>query len=88
MKGPPPPPPPNTAGGVHCGTAHPSSSLADDDGPPSGAASASASVLRHFVAMSVLFAANHGCVAACLSLATARLGAAVGAWQSGLLCVR
>jgi hypothetical protein len=39
----------------------------------------------NFVIMSLLFSANHGCVVACLSLATARLGGALGAWQSGLL---
>jgi hypothetical protein len=41
----------------------------------------------NFVIMSLLFSANHGCVVACLSLATARLGGALGAWQSGLLYV-
>lgn len=40
----------------------------------------------NFVKMAVLFSANHGCVVACLSLATARLGN-VGAWQSGILYV-
>jgi hypothetical protein len=42
----------------------------------------------NFVIMSLLFSANHGCVVACLSLATARLGGALGAWQSGLLYVK
>jgi hypothetical protein len=40
----------------------------------------------NFVRMAILFSANHGCVVACLSLATARLGS-VGAWQSGILYV-
>eukprot|EP00537_Pseudo-nitzschia_pungens_P009128 CAMPEP_0172380280 /NCGR_PEP_ID=MMETSP1060-20121228/70356_1 /TAXON_ID=37318 /ORGANISM="Pseudo-nitzschia pungens, Strain cf. cingulata" /LENGTH=593 /DNA_ID=CAMNT_0013108033 /DNA_START=295 /DNA_END=2076 /DNA_ORIENTATION=- len=40
--------------------------------------------LRNFLAMSVLFSANHGCVVSCLALASARLGT-IGAWQSGLL---
>lgn len=44
-------------------------------------------IATNFLWMSTLFAANHGCVVACLSLATARLGGAVGAWQSGLLYV-
>ena len=39
---------------------------------------------HNFVVMSVLFSANHGCVAACMALATARLGS-TGAWQSGIL---
>lgn len=39
---------------------------------------------NNFRRMTILFAANHGCVVACLSLATARF-AAVGAWQSGIL---
>jgi MFS family permease len=42
--------------------------------------------LWNFIWMSVFFSANHGCVVACLSLATARLGA-VGAWQSGILYI-
>lgn len=41
-------------------------------------------ILRNFILMSILFSANHGCVVACLSLATARLGS-LGAYQSGLL---
>ena len=41
-------------------------------------------ILFNFVVMSILFASNHGCVVACLSIATARLGA-TGAWQSGIL---
>lgn len=40
--------------------------------------------LQNFVLMSALFSANHGCVVACLALATARLGS-TGAWQSGIL---
>ena len=40
--------------------------------------------LWNFVFMSVFFSANHGCVVACLSLATSRLGS-TGAWQSGIL---
>jgi MFS family permease len=42
--------------------------------------------LWNFIWMSVFFSANHGCVVACLSLATARLGS-VGAWQSGILYI-
>ena len=41
---------------------------------------------RNFRWMSILFAANHASVVACLSLATARF-AAVGAWQSGILYI-
>lgn len=40
--------------------------------------------LQNFVAMSVLFSANHGCVVSCLALASSRLGT-TGAWQSGIL---
>jgi hypothetical protein len=43
-------------------------------------------IMYNFVVMSILFSANHGCVVACLSLATARLGS-IGAYQSGLLYV-
>jgi hypothetical protein len=43
-------------------------------------------IMYNFVIMSILFSANHGCVVACLSLATARLGS-IGAYQSGLLYV-
>ena len=39
---------------------------------------------RNFYLFSVLFSACDGCTVACLSLATARLGA-VGAWQSSML---
>jgi hypothetical protein len=42
------------------------------------------SILNNFILMSILFSSNHGCVVACLSLATARLGS-IGAYQSGLL---
>jgi MFS family permease len=49
-----------------------------------GDRAASRRTLTNFILMSVLFSANHGCVVACLSLATARLGS-VGAWQSGIL---
>lgn len=41
-------------------------------------------VLSNFVLMAILFSTNHGCVVACLSLATARLGT-IGTWQSGVL---
>jgi len=41
-------------------------------------------VLYNFMAMSILFSANHGCVVSCLSLATARLGS-IGNLQSGIL---
>lgn len=44
----------------------------------------SRSTVFNFILMAVLFSANHGCTVACLSLATARLGA-IGAWQSGTL---
>jgi hypothetical protein len=40
--------------------------------------------LWNFVLMSAFFSANHGCVVACLSLATSQMGS-VGAWQSGVL---
>jgi hypothetical protein len=43
-------------------------------------------ILYNFVFMSILFSSNHGCVVACLSLATARLGS-LGAYQNGLLYV-
>merc|ERR1719310_481680 len=42
--------------------------------------------LRNFVIMSILFSANHGCVASCLALASSRLGT-TGAWQSGILMI-
>ena len=48
--------------------------------------SAATSILYHFMVMSLLFSSNHGCVVACLSLATARLGS-FGAYQNGLLYV-
>ena len=41
-------------------------------------------IVDQFICMSILFSANHGCVVACLGLASARLGA-TGIWQSGLL---
>ncbi|GAX22536.1 hypothetical protein FisN_14Hh159 [Fistulifera solaris] len=41
-------------------------------------------ILRNFVGMSLLFSVNHGCVVACLSLASARLGT-TGNIQSGIL---
>jgi hypothetical protein len=43
------------------------------------------SALSNFVLVSVLFSANHGCVVSCLSLATAKLGNALGSAQSGTL---
>ena len=43
-------------------------------------------ILYNFIFMSILFSSNHGCVVACLSLATARLGS-LGAYQNGLLYV-
>lgn len=43
-------------------------------------------ILYNFIFMSLLFSSNHGCVVACLSLATARLGS-LGAYQNGLLYV-
>lgn len=42
--------------------------------------------LLNFVLMSFLFSANHGCVVACLALATSRLGS-TGALQSGILYI-
>jgi hypothetical protein len=42
-------------------------------------------IYRNFVLMSILFSIHHGCVVSCLSLATSRLGASVGAGQSGIL---
>lgn len=42
--------------------------------------------LQNFVAMSILFSANHGCVVSCLALASSRLGT-TGAWQSGILMI-
>ena len=44
-----------------------------------------AAVYRNFVLMAILFSIHHGCVVSCLSLATARLGAEIGAGQSGIL---
>jgi len=41
-------------------------------------------IVWNFALLSILFSANHGCVVACLGLATARLGS-TGAWQSGIL---
>jgi MFS family permease len=43
-------------------------------------------IATNFVWMSLLFSINHGCVVACLSVATARLGA-WGAGQSGVLYI-
>lgn len=57
----------------------------DDDAPVSHQSLQEAKrTLRNFCFMAVLFSANHGTIVACLSLATARLGA-IGAWQSGML---
>jgi hypothetical protein len=39
-------------------------------------------ILYNFIVLSILFSSNHGCVVACLSLATARLGS-LGAYQNG-----
>lgn len=47
----------------------------------------STSIVVNFCLLSVLFSANHGCVVSCLAVATARLGATVGAWQSGVLYI-
>ena len=59
--------------------------MVNEDGETSASRDREATlVFRSFLAMSLLFSANHGCVVACLGLATARLGS-VGAWQSGLL---
>lgn len=44
-----------------------------------------AAVYRNFVFMAILFSIHHGCVVSCLSLATARLGADIGAGQSSIL---
>ena len=54
--------------------------------PISNTSSSSLSIIWNFVFMAILFSSNHGCVVACLSLATARLGS-LGAYQSGLLYV-
>jgi hypothetical protein len=56
----------------------------DDASSPRHEPETASGVYANFVAMSLLFSANHGCVVACLGLATARLGS-TGAWQSGLL---
>jgi MFS family permease len=42
--------------------------------------------MLNFIAMSILFSANHGSVVSCMGLATARLGS-TGAWQSGILFI-
>ena len=42
-------------------------------------------VMRHFFAMSLLFGLNHGCVAACVSLASSDLGADLGSFSTGTL---
>jgi hypothetical protein len=44
-------------------------------------------IVHNFIRMSLLFSANHACTVSCLSLATAQFGAAVGAWQSGILYI-
>lgn len=56
----------------------------DNEDVPLGDRSAARRTLSNFMLMSILFSANHGCVVACLALATARLGS-LGAWQSGIL---
>jgi len=56
----------------------------DDDDEEEIYVTGAQQTFRNFVLMSVLFSANHGCVGACLSLATSRLGS-TGAWQSGIL---
>jgi MFS family permease len=58
--------------------------VADDEAPSHQSLQEAKRTLRNFCFMAVLFSANHGTIVACLSLATARLGA-VGAWQSGIL---
>lgn len=50
----------------------------------SGQEDASNKTRNNFYLMALFFSTNHGCMVACLSLATARLGA-VGAIQSGVL---
>jgi len=47
-------------------------------------AAAAQRTLWNFIWMSIFFSANHGCVVACLSLATTRFGS-TGAWTSGVL---
>jgi hypothetical protein len=47
---------------------------------------AAARIMSNFRLMSVLFSLNHGCVVACLALASPKLGA-IGAWQSGILYI-
>lgn len=44
-----------------------------------------AKVLGNFVLMSVLFSINHGCVTACIALASSDLGADLAPWSSGTL---
>mmetsp|Transcript_59982 Transcript_59982/g.70081 ORF Transcript_59982/g.70081 Transcript_59982/m.70081 type:complete len:474 (+) Transcript_59982:102-1523(+) len=46
----------------------------------------SRAILLNFILVAILFSANHGCVVACLSLATARFDD-VGAWQNGALYI-
>ncbi|GKZ01492.1 hypothetical protein MPSEU_001099800 [Mayamaea pseudoterrestris] len=46
---------------------------------------AAQATLQNFTLMSILFSCNHGCVVACLGLATSRLGFSLGAAQSGIL---
>ena len=58
----------------------------EDEGPSPADPVAARRTLLNFVLMSVLFSANHGCVFACLALASARLGS-TGAWQSGILYI-
>lgn len=42
-------------------------------------------LLINFVAMCVLFSINHGCVTACIALASSDLGSDLSAWSSGTL---
>lgn len=55
-----------------------------EDDHPARESMAYKRILRNFLLMAFLFSCNHGCVVACLSLATAQLGS-LGAWQSGIL---
>lgn len=42
-------------------------------------------IIVNFTVMAVLFSLNHGCVTACVALASSDLGADLGAWSSGTL---
>lgn len=58
--------------------------LSNQDHDMSSAYLELSAIVGNFTRTSILFSLNHGCVVACLTLATARLGS-LGAWQSALL---